>query len=125
MAKVLGIGGIFFKSPDPKRLHEWYAKWLGIEFEDLGTAFFPKVMPANVRTVWSSILSTRNDFEPYARDFVFNLIVDNLEEALDQVKEGGAEIVSEAAKHEYGLTAWFIDPGGHKVELWETIKGES
>jgi hypothetical protein len=28
MAKVLGVGGIFFKSRDPKRLYEWYAKCL-------------------------------------------------------------------------------------------------
>ena len=31
MAKVLGVGGIFFKSPDPKKLFEWYTKWLGME----------------------------------------------------------------------------------------------
>ena len=31
MAKVLGVGGIFFKSRDPKRLYEWYAKCLGME----------------------------------------------------------------------------------------------
>ena len=30
MAKVLGVGGIFFKSPDPKWLYDWYAKYLGI-----------------------------------------------------------------------------------------------
>jgi len=34
MAKVLGVGGIFFKSPDPKRLYDWYAKWLGMNLEE-------------------------------------------------------------------------------------------
>ena len=26
MAKVLGIGGVFFKSDDPARLYDWYAE---------------------------------------------------------------------------------------------------
>jgi hypothetical protein len=33
MAKVLGIDGIFFKSPNPKRIYEWYSNWLGMQFE--------------------------------------------------------------------------------------------
>jgi len=30
MKKVTGIGGIFFKSKDPKRLKEWYVRHLGL-----------------------------------------------------------------------------------------------
>jgi hypothetical protein len=26
VAKVLGIGGIFFKSPDPQKLCQWYSQ---------------------------------------------------------------------------------------------------
>ena len=33
MAKVLGIGGIFFKSPDPQKLCAWYSQWLGFSIE--------------------------------------------------------------------------------------------
>ncbi len=28
--RVTGIGGVFFKSPDNKKLKEWYAQHLGI-----------------------------------------------------------------------------------------------
>jgi predicted enzyme related to lactoylglutathione lyase len=45
--------------------------------------------------------------------------VDNLEEALRQVKEGDAQIIGEIEKLEYGWFGWFIDPDGNKVELWE------
>jgi hypothetical protein len=31
MKRVTGIGGIFFKSPDPARLFAWYERHLGIE----------------------------------------------------------------------------------------------
>lgn len=33
MAKVLGVGGIFFKSPDPEKLNAWYERWLGVKAE--------------------------------------------------------------------------------------------
>jgi predicted enzyme related to lactoylglutathione lyase len=121
MAKVLGVGGIFFKSSDPKRLYEWYAKYLGMEFEEWGTAYFPRTMPANGQTVWSAFPATTKYFAPSSKDFMFNLIVDNLEEALEQVKSGGAQIIGEIEKLKYGLFGWFGDPDGNKVELWEPI----
>ena len=54
---------------------------------------------------------------------MFNLIVDDLEAALKQIKEGGMEVVGNIEKLEYGLFGWFIDPDGNKVELWEPSKG--
>ena len=122
MAKVLGVGGVFFRSADPKRLYEWYAKWLGIEFQDWGTAFSPSTMPANSQTVWSAFDATSDYFAPSQNEFMFNLVVDNLEEALKQVEEGGAIIVGEIAKYEFGSFGWFMDPDGNKVELWEPNK---
>lgn len=123
MAKVVGVGGIFFKSPDPKHLAEWYAKWLNMKIEDWGgLAFLPKDMPANSQTVWSPFDAKTDYFGPSGQSFMFNLIVDDLEEALKQVKEGGAEVIGDIEKMEYGLFGWFIDPDGNKVELWEPLK---
>jgi predicted enzyme related to lactoylglutathione lyase len=122
MAKVLGVGGIFFKSPDPKRLYEWYARWLGMTLEEWGTMYVPKDYPPNSQTVWSAFDSSTKYFDPSEKGFMFNLIVDDLEAALNQVKEGGAELVGEVEKMEYGSFGWFIDPDGNKVELWEPIK---
>jgi predicted enzyme related to lactoylglutathione lyase len=122
MVKVLGVGGVFFKSPDPQRLYDWYARWLGMEFENWGTTFDPKKMPANGHTVWSAFDAKTDYFAPSQKDFMFNLVVDNLEEALSQVEEGGAPIIGEIEKLEYGSFGWFIDPDGNKVELWEPTK---
>jgi hypothetical protein len=33
MAKVVGVGGVFFKSDDPEKLGAWYQKWLGVPVE--------------------------------------------------------------------------------------------
>ena len=123
MAKVLGIGGIFFKSPDPKRLYDWYARWLGMEFEaDWGIAYYPISMPAKGYTVWSAFDAKTNYFVPSEKEFMFNLVVDDIEEALKQVKEGGAQVIGDIEKLEYGLFGWFVDPDGNKVELWELSK---
>ena len=50
---------------------------------------------------------------------MFNLVVDNLDEALAQVREGGAEIVGAVEDYDYGRFGWFLDPEQNKVELWE------
>jgi hypothetical protein len=42
MAKVLGVGGIFFESPDPKKLCDWYAQRLEMLIEPHGGADFKK-----------------------------------------------------------------------------------
>jgi predicted enzyme related to lactoylglutathione lyase len=120
MAKVLGIGGIFFKSPNPATLFHWYEKWLGIPADpDSGMAFLPLDLPKNGFTVWNAFPASTAYFNPSKKEFMFNLVVDDLEEALLQVKEGGAQIVGEVEEYSYGKFGWFIDPDGNKVELWE------
>jgi hypothetical protein len=86
MAKVLGVGGVFFKSADPQRLYAWYAKCLGMEFENWGTAFYPRTMPPDGQTVWSAFDAKTDYFAPSQKDFMFNLVFDDLEEALRQVE---------------------------------------
>ena len=76
-------------------------------------------MPKNSMTVWSAFKSSTDYFAPSTKEYMFNLIVDDLREALDQVKEGGGQIIGETEEHDYGKFGWFIDPDGNKVELWE------
>src|SRR5690606_33896819 len=40
MQRVTGIGGIFFKSPDPKALGAWYRDHLGLDATEWGGAMF-------------------------------------------------------------------------------------
>jgi predicted enzyme related to lactoylglutathione lyase len=123
MAKVLGVGGIFFKSPDPQKLNAWYAQWLGLPVEtESGVtfgAFYPKTMPEKGYTVWSAFGADTNYFAPSQQEFMFNLVVDDIEAAIAQVKEGGAAIIGKIEKSEYGRFGWFMDPDGNKVELWQ------
>jgi len=123
MAKVLGVGGIFFKSPDPHKLHQWYAQWLGLTIElESGVSFVsfrPHTMPKTGYTVWSAFKSTTTYFAPSEKEYMFNLVVDDLQDALEQVKGGGAQLVGDVVKNDYGRFGWFLDPDGNKVELWQ------
>lgn len=119
MAKVLGVGGVFFKSDNPTKLRDWYSQWLGLDKEGPGGSFSPAKMPENSYTVWSAFDSSTSYFSPSSKEFMLNLIVDHLENALQQVKEGGAEIVGKIENYDYGRFGWFMDPDGDKVELWQ------
>lgn len=121
MAKVLGVGGVFFKSKDTQAIGEWYKTWLGFEINPGfgGSVFFPGSLPEGAYTVWSPFNADTDYFEPSANTYMINLIVDDVAAALAQVKEGGATLVGEPETLEYGEFGWFLDPDGNKVELWK------
>jgi predicted enzyme related to lactoylglutathione lyase len=120
MARVLGIGGVFFRSDDPKTLADWYQRWLSVPISfPYGHAFTPDTMPAGGATVWSPFARATKYLDPAARDYMFNLVVDDLDGALAQVREGGAEVIGGIEEQEYGRFGWFMDPEGNKVELWQ------
>ena len=76
MAKVIGVGGLFFKSPDPGRLLAWYAKWLGMGDGKSSIEFPGNAIPAHGFTVWSPFPGNTDYFTPSKKDFMFNLIVE-------------------------------------------------
>jgi predicted enzyme related to lactoylglutathione lyase len=120
MATVLGIGGVFFTSPDPQVLNAWYRQHLGFDLSDQpGVAFFPKTMPARGYTVWSVFPASTRYFDPSTRGFMINLVVDDLDAALAQVRAGGARLEGDVESYDNGRFGWFVDPDGNKVELWE------
>jgi predicted enzyme related to lactoylglutathione lyase len=123
MAKVTGIGGVFFKSKgDHKALAEWYQKHLGIELSPWGGAVLR--WPADTAedkgvTVWTTAKTDTKWFSPSESSFMINYRIDDMEGMIEQLKAGGVEIVQGPEKHENGQFAWIMDPDGNKVELWE------
>ncbi|MCE9686815.1 VOC family protein [Shewanella sp. AS16] len=125
MAKVIGLGGLFFKSADPQALAAWYKAHLGLPVEDWGGAAFAHTgLPGNSYHVWSPFAHSSDYFAPSGKDFMFNFIVDDLTQALQQVADAGAEIVGTSEDSEFGRFGWFMDPDGNKVELWQVPDGE-
>jgi predicted enzyme related to lactoylglutathione lyase len=121
--KVLGVGGVFFRSRDPGRLAAWYRDALGLETEAWGsthgTSFSPEAMPTNAFTVWSTFASNTEYFGDPQQSFMINLVVDDLDMALANVKKAGGEVIPEKEEHDFGRFGWIIDPDGNRVELWE------
>jgi predicted enzyme related to lactoylglutathione lyase len=121
--RVLGVGGLFFRSPDPAALAAWYSRFLGLNMESWGsthgTSFSPADMPENAFAVWSIFQHDTEYFGDRKQSFMFNLVVDNLEKALRRVALGGGEVLPEREDQDYGKFGWFIDPDGNRVELWE------
>ena len=95
--------------------------------ESHGAVFQPADLPPGAIGVWTPFPSTTEYFNPSPRDFMFNLVVDNLDDALKQVVEGGATLAGDVDDNEFGRFGWFMDPEGNKVELWqpppESIEG--
>ena len=122
MAKVLGIGGVFFKAADPKAVHDWYARVLGFEISEWGGAVWPH--PAGGQSTWSAFAATSDYFDPSTQPFMINFIVDDLDGVLARAKAEGADPVGEPIAGEYGRFGWLMDPAGVKIELWEPLAAD-
>jgi catechol 2,3-dioxygenase-like lactoylglutathione lyase family enzyme len=96
MKKVTGIGGIFFKCKDPKKINEWYKTHLGIDAGQYGASFEWREDEDPTKkgiTQWSAFAETTKYFEPSTKDFMINYRVDNLEALVEQLKNVGVTIV--------------------------------
>jgi predicted enzyme related to lactoylglutathione lyase len=128
MAKVTGIGGIFFKSAGKgNELAAWYEKNLGFTLESWGGAILKwpddKVVDGGL-TVWSTADNDTKWFSPSESSFMINYRVDDLDELLEQLKQNGVEVVSGPDSEINGKFAWIMDPDGNKIELWEPMGWE-
>ena len=123
MAKIVGLGGVFFKSTDPVALARWYHAHLGMPIDidnpTYGASFKSADIPPGGYQVWSPFKESTEYLDPSTKTFMFNLMVDDLDGALEQVAAGGATLVDDVDESEFGRFGWFIDPEGNKVELWE------
>ena len=124
MAKVTGIGGVFFKAQNPKELADWYKTNLGLDLEDWGGSIIKwpnDVATDKGLTVWSLAPADTKWFEPSTSSFMINYRIDNMAEMLEQLKAGNVEVVKGPEYHENGVFAWIMDPAGNKLELWEAM----
>ena len=127
MAKVTGIGGIFFKCKKPEQIRKWYSEKLGITSDKYGTSFEWRQSQNPDKkgfTVWGPFSESTEYFKPSEKEFMINLRVDDLRTILEELKEEGIEIVGDIEEYEYGLFAHIVDPEGTKIELWEPFDEE-
>jgi len=68
MKRVTGIGGIFFKSKNPKALGAWYKTHLGIDVQSWGGAAFEWNGPGT--TAWNLFPADAKKFTPGTAPFM-------------------------------------------------------
>ena len=122
MAQVIGLGGLFFKSADGDAMREWYGRVLGLAFEPWGgIVFLPETAAAHpgAGTVFSAFAPNTDYFAPSDKEFMFNLMVDDLDGVLARAAEQGVEPVKTFPEEANGRFAHIMDPEGRKIELWQ------
>ena len=121
MAKVTGLGGIFYKVADPAATQKWYQDNLGVGGE-YGAMFpFKKDDPEGF-TLLSPFKAATDYFAPSEAPFMINLRVDDLDGLIADLAVKGISILGRQDE-DYGRFAWILDPDGIKVELFQQIGG--
>lgn len=122
MEKVLGIGGLFFRSRDPQALAAWYATHLGVtpvpakeddptwQQQAGPTAFAP--FPADTKYFGDPA-------SPQPLQWMVNFRVANLDAFLSQLRSAGIEVTDPETYPSIGRFARLHDPEGNPIELWQ------
>jgi predicted enzyme related to lactoylglutathione lyase len=120
MAKVTGLGGVFYVVEDPAATRAWYRDVLGIDGE-----YGPQLN-------WSeetgdkpySLISHFPDdqyVKPGRGGFMINLRVDDCDGMVAQLEAKGVKVLGQIDEG-YGKFAWILDSDGVKIELWQQVQ---
>ncbi len=124
MAKVTGLGGVFFKVADPTATNSWFAEHLHIGAADFGTVFTWRDRDAPETkgyTVMSPFKQATDYFDPSPQPFMLNFRVDDLDGLLAELKAKGMTILKIMDSEPNGKFAHVMGPDGIKIELWEPV----
>ena len=128
MAKVTGIGGVFFKSADPQALTEWYTEHLGLPVDDEGFVVLwwggDRGLEAEGSTVWGPFPQDTTSFEwPEGKQWMINYRVDDLDEMLEELRAKGVDCADDAFEDMNGRFGHCWDPEGNRIQLWQPHPG--
>lgn len=118
MARVTGLGGIFYKVADTEATKRWYSETLGVG-GDWG-AVFPFSASPEGYSLLSPFKSGTDYFDPSGSPFMINLRVDDLDAMIADLESKGIEILGRQDE-DYGKFAWVLDCDGIKIELWQQV----
>ena len=122
MAKVTGLGGIFYVVKDPAATRAWYRDILGLTgrygpllkwSEEGGQDPYSMISP----------FSDDSYIQPGTGQFMINLRVDDLDQFIRQLTVKGVDVHGYVDEG-YGKFAWLLDPDGVKIELWQQKRAQ-
>ena len=116
--RVLGIGGLFFRSRNPKELADWYQRHLGID-----------PIPTDYNQQGWQQAAGPTAFAPFPQDsdyfgnpqqaWMINFRVRNLDAMVAQLSAAGISVKVDPERYPNGRFARLHDPDGNPIELWE------
>ena len=116
--RVLGIGGLFFRSRDPKALAAWYQQHLGVD-----------PIPTDYNQHGWEQAAGPTAFAPFPHDsdyfgnpqqaWMINFRVRNLDAMVAQLSAANIAVKVDPEKYPNGRFARLHDPEGNPIELWE------
>jgi predicted enzyme related to lactoylglutathione lyase len=118
--RVLGIGGLFFRSHDPQKLAQWYQTHLGIDPspKEYGqTAWQQSAGP----TVFSPFSMETKYFGSPQQAWMVNFRVRSLDAMVAQLRASDVAVEVDPKKYPNGRFARLHDPEGNPIELWEPV----
>lgn len=119
MERVKGIGGVFFRARDPKRLAAWYSEHLGVPVDEQQTYGMFRSEGADEYTVWSAFPQETEYFGAGSGSWMVNYRVDDLDAMLAQLRDAGVDVDERIEDYDYGRFGWARDPEGNRFELWQ------
>ena len=120
--RVTGIGGVFLRARQPKRLAKWYRKYLGIDVAGQVAVFrwrSPRAKGRIGHTVWALWSPGEWDFGSQSACAMLNYRVQDLDWLLAVLRKEGVEVENRIKESKYGRFGWVTDPEGNRIELWE------
>ena len=116
--RVLGIGGLFFRSSDPKTPAQWYQLHLGIDPvpADYGQTVWQQ---AAGPTVFAPFPMGTGYFGSKQQAWMVNFRVRSLDAMIAQLQKSNIEVKVDPEKYPNGRFARLHDPEGNPIELWE------
>lgn len=118
--RITGVGGVFFKSKDPKKLMAWYRDVLGMKVEAWGGIMLRYDGPQHPPVLALNVFKDESDYlEPSRREFMLNFAVDDLKAFIARLQAKKVAILKYDDRDSSGKFAWIVDPDGTKIELWE------
>lgn len=115
--KVVGIGGFFFRSKDPKALAKWYAVHLGVGPTPGASGGHAWQQAAGATSFQP--FPERTDYFPTDKQWMINFRVANLDAMVRQLQASNIEVKVDPTAYPYGRFARLHDPEGNVIELWE------
>ncbi|MGH8285231.1 MAG: VOC family protein [Steroidobacteraceae bacterium] len=118
MEKVLGIGGLFFRSKDPRILGQWYRDHLGValvpsNYEE------PPWQQESGPTAFAPFEDSTDYFGNAQKQWMVNFRVSSLDAMIAQLRAAGISVEIDPQQYPNGRFARLYDPEGNPVELWE------